>query len=143
MNSDAEGLQAYLLSKGVQEDLVQDAIVAYLEHPIAIRYPRAWAWKHIKWAKINSIRHAQVIQAGSHYLPETTVIRPEASPLREAQAQQALQRARKGRRSRSQIILELFALGWTYKELAQRFSLAEGSISSHLNLARRRIKRNA
>ena len=139
MNTQAEELRAYLLSKGVSEDYTHMLILAYLESPKEVRYPRTWAWKRLTWLRINDSRHAKTVRSRAHYLPEVGHIRPEANPLRVAQTQQALTRAEPAARRQGDI-LALFALGWTYKELAAYFRIPEGTVMSRLHKARKVVK---
>ena len=138
INTEAEELLAYLLSRCIQEDLIQDVILAYLKHPTPISNPRIWAWKRLEWLRVDEARRAKVVRSGSHYLPETTVIRPEASPLRVAEANQALSRVEPAARRQGDI-LALFVLGWTYKELAAYFRIPEGTVMSRLSQARKKV----
>ena len=84
-----EALRTYLITRRVDEDVVQDILVGYLAAPAgSIRYPKAWAWKAAQHRAMDLDRQR------NRYEPLTVPpAAHEPDPLRVAVGKQELTRA--------------------------------------------------
>ena len=94
-----EALSAYLLSKGIPEDIAQSVIICYLVAggPETIRYPKAWAWRKAQWLKIDEARRPGGMTFAAKRRPQATELptalrSKEPTPYRVAAARQELDR---------------------------------------------------
>ena len=56
VEAQAVELRAYLVSKGISEDIAHDVAIHLLQSPVPIRHPKAWGWRKAMWLKIDQAR---------------------------------------------------------------------------------------
>lgn len=87
-----EALSAYLLSKGLDPDAVQDTLVAYMTwQGEPIRYPKRWAWMHVYWRTQDGYR--QMTMRGKRQAQELAeLVSTAPSPLDRVEQRQRIER---------------------------------------------------
>jgi len=127
------------------EDVCQDALVYAIERIEDCRQPErfaAWLLQIVRNRARNQVRDRKWGRAVP--IDAAGATSPGASP--EAQAERAELRDRLlGAlallpEERREVVLLHDLEGWTHREIAERLELPEGTVRSHLHLARRRLR---
>ena len=127
----AVAIRAYLVSKGISEDIAQEVAIRALLSPVPIRHPKVWGWRKAVWLKLDSQRREALV-------PMDT-IRPDyrdrlPTPQERAETAERLQRCLNSR------VLYLRAYGLSYQEIADYLHIPRGTVMSRLHTARHRLK---
>lgn len=86
-----EDLSAYLLSKGLDPDAVQDVLVEYLTWTgEPIRYPKTWAWRHVYWRTME--RYRKEGMRGRRVDLPSDLVSTTPNPLAQAEQRQRIER---------------------------------------------------
>ena len=89
-----EDLSQYLLSKGLDPDAVQETLIVYMtwQGP-PIRYPKAWAWRHVYWRTKAELRKRSIRGKRKDLDPlMDSLVSAAPSPLTRAEQRQRIER---------------------------------------------------
>lgn len=125
------------------EDIVQDAFVHAIERIDDCRQPDrfgGWLMQIVRSRALNLVRDRKKVVPIESYEGASAADSPEVEAERADLRDHLLAALRHLPEDRRQVVLLHDLEGWTHREIAERMSLPEGTVRSHLHLARKRLR---
>jgi RNA polymerase sigma-70 factor (ECF subfamily) len=127
------------------EDVAQDAFVYAIERIGDLRQPERFGGWLMQIVRNRSRNHVRDRKADRHVALDRVRLRSGAtSPEREAERSELTERLLTALaelpEERREVVLLHDLEGWTHREIAERLSLPQGTVQSHLHYARRAMR---